>query len=202
MDKEISYEQLIDTTDADAEFEECIYDGVTVKIKSRLSLADILQIADDVAEGCFLDDGSYYPELVYFLERRSVIRNMTNVELPEDLSKCYDFVMYSDFSNCVYDAVMVQNEFMIYDLEDAIQRKLNYMADSGIAALHNKMNELFMALDNFAEQSAELFGGITVEDRDRLISAVDSIGGLDEERLVKAFVKQDKKTKAKKYTEK
>lgn len=202
MNKEISYKQLIDSDSAETGYKACVYGDMTVQIKLHPSLADILQVADEVVDGCFLDDGSYYPELVYFLELHSLIQNLTNVELPEDLSECYDFILNSGFGDWVYSKLANPSDTFIYDLDDAIHKKIDYMANSGIMVLRSKMNELFMALDNFAEQSAELFGNITVEDRDKLISAVDSIGGLDEERLVKAFVKQDKKTKAKKHMEK
>lgn len=193
MDKEISYEQLINSNELEPQYIEHNFDGVTVRFKTNPSLSDIFQVVTDVVDGCFLDNGEYLPELVEFLFYRSLINNFTNVTLPADLSVCYDFVMNSGNGSEMQYIFDEDVEFMwVGQLKKAIGQKLHYMADTGIATLKHKMEELFVALDNFSEQSSALFDGITPEDRDRLISAVDSIGAIDEEKLVKAFIKHDK----------
>lgn len=189
----IDYKQLM-PTDTKSHITEK-YESIPVEFNTSLTLHDILQISDDVVQGCFLDDGTYIPEVRTFLLKRSLVNTLTNIELSEDASECYEFLMNSEIAFWLDEKLYELHGSAIEELVEAIDRKLDYMADLGLAAMRDKMNQLIFTIDNFATESSKLFGDISTEDRDKLIASVSSLNTLDEEKLVKAFIKQEKKAK-------
>lgn len=202
--KKITAEQLIEANLADKDRRPEVYyiqyKNIPVTIKGGLSLLDVLKIADNVADFCFLDGGEYIPELKEFFLKRELLETVTNIELPEDVSECYELIMNSDLGVWVDDTfcenIRVYAEVMP-NLRLAIQEKLDYMADSGLALLCSRMDSLIYAIENFSEQSKSMFGQVSPEDMKKIASSVDSIGKIDEAKLVKAFVDQEKKGKSK-----
>lgn len=189
----IDYKKLMTTDSETYSLEE--YEGIPIEFRTSLTLHDVLQICNDVVQGCFLDDDTYIPEIRIFLLKRSLVNALTNIELPEDASECYEFLMNSEIVDWLDDKLFELHGSAIEQLTEAIDRKLNYMADLGLAAIRSKMNQLIFTIDNFATESSKLFGDISTEDRDKLIASIGSLNTLDEEKLVKAFIKQEKKAK-------
>jgi len=202
--KKITTSQIIEANTADGgkrpEQYYVQYKGIPVAVKGGLTLHDILKIADNVADFCFLDDGEYLPELKEFFFRRELLETATNIDLPEDVAECYELIMNSDLGK------WVDNTFCDYlevyavqmpQLRAAIQDKIDYMADSGLALLRSRMDALIYAIESFSEQNENLFNGTSPEDMQKFISSVASIEKIDEEKLVKAVAGQQKKTKPK-----
>lgn len=202
--KKITAQQLIDANVADdgksPETYYIQYKGIPIAIKGGLSLLDILKIADNVASFCFMDDGEYIPELKDFFFKRELIETATNIELPEDVAECYDLIMNSDLGKWV-DYTFCENlevyKDLIPNLYAVIQDKIDYMADSGLALLRSRMDALVYAIENLSTQSEDMFSKVSPDDMEKLISSVDSLGKIDEEKLVKAFTEQEKKSKPK-----
>lgn len=202
--KKITAQQLIDANVADEgkrpETYYVQYKGIPIAIKGSLSLLDILKIADNVASFCFMDDGEYMPELKNFFFKRELIETATNIELPEDVAECYDLIMNSelgkwvDHTFCEYLEVYKD---LIPSLYADIQDKMDYKADSGLALLRSRMDALIYAIENLSTQSEDLFSKVSPDDMGKFISSVDSLGKIDEEKLVKAFTEQEKKPKPK-----
>lgn len=202
--KKVTAAQIIEANTADDEERPeqyyIQYKGIPVTIKGGLTLHDILKIADNVVDFCFLDDGEYIPELKEFFLRRELLETATNVELPEDIEECYELIMNSDLGKWVDD--IFGDYLEVYaaqmpQLRAAIQDKIDYMADSGLALLRSRMDALIYAIESFSDQNENLFNGTTPEDMQKFISSVASIEKIDEEKLVKAVAGQQKKTKSK-----
>ncbi len=176
------------------------YKGIPITIKGGFTLEDALMIAGDVADFCFLEGGEYIPELKRFFLRRELIDAVTNIELPDELSECYELIMNTSLGAWVdetfFEYLQVYADQMPFLLE-AIQDKVDYMADSGLALLHSRMDALIYAIESLSEQSENLFANVSPDDVQKLASSVDSFGNIDEEKLVKAFVDQEKKSKSK-----
>lgn len=176
------------------------YEGIPIAFKSHLSLLDIFKIADDVSSCCFLDDGEYVPEVRNFMLKRSITETVTNIELPEDIQECYDFLFYTPFGDWLNDIYEDYYSEDLNMLKIAINDKIDYLADSGLALLRSRMDGLIAAIEKLGEQSLNMFGDISSEDRDKLISSLDALGNISEDKLVKAFLKQEKKSKSKSST--
>lgn len=202
--KKITAQQIMDANIADEsghpETYYIQYKGIPIAIKGSLSLLDILKIADNVASFCFMDDGEYMPELKDFFFKRELIETATNIELPEDIAECYDLIMNSDLGRWV-DYTFCENLEVYRDLMPhlyaVIQDKMDYMADSGLALLRSRMDGLVYAIENLSIQSENMFGKVSPDDMEKLISSVDSLGKIDEKKLVKAFTEQERKSKPK-----
>lgn len=202
--KKITAAQLADAAAVeDGKRPDCYYvqyKGIPITIKGGFTVEDVLMIAGNVADYCFLDGGEYIPELKEFFIRRELIDAATNIELPEDLSECYELIMNAGLGAWVDETfneyLQVYADQMPY-LRDAIQDKIDYMAESGLAVLRSRMDALIYAIEGLCEQSEQMFGGISPEDTKKLIASADSLGNIDEEKLVKAFIKQEKKSKSK-----
>lgn len=202
--KKITAAQLMDAAVAEdgerPEYYYVQYKGVSITIKGGFTLEDALMIAGDVADSCFLEGGEYIPELKRFFLRRELIDAVTNIELPDDLSECYELIMNTSLGAWVdetfFEYLQVYADQMPFLLE-AIQDKIDYMADSGLALLHSRMDALIYAIESLSEQSESMFAGVSPDDVRKLASSVDSFGNIDEEKLVKAFVDQEKKSKSK-----
>ena len=176
------------------------YKSIPIAVKGSFTLHDILKIADNVADFCFLDDGEYIPELKEFFLRRELLETATNIELPKDVEECYELIMNSDLGEWVdhtFGSYLEVYAIQMPKLRAAIQDKVDYMADSGLALLRSRMDALIYAIESFSEQNENLFNGTTPEDMQKFISSVASIEKIDEEKLVKAVAGQQKKTKSK-----
>lgn len=176
------------------------YKNIPIAVKGSFTLHDILKIADNVADFCFLDDGEYIPELKEFFLRRELLETATNIELPKDVDECYELIMNSDLGEWVdytFGSYLEVYAIQMPKLRAAIQDKVDYMADSGLALLRSRMDALIYAIESFSEQNENLFNETTPEDMQKFISSVASIEKIDEEKLVKAVAGQQKKTKSK-----
>lgn len=202
--KKITAAQIIEANTSDGEERPeryyVQYKDIPVTIKGGFALLDILKIADTVADFCFLDDGEYIPELREFFLRRELLETATNIELPEDIAECYELVMNSGLGEWVdytFGSNLEVYATQMPRLRAAIQDKIDYMADSGLALLRSRMDALIYAIESLSEQNANLFNGATPEDMQKFISTIASIEKIDEEKLVKAVAGQQKKAKSK-----
>lgn len=97
-----------------------------VTIKGVLSLQDALQFVKDVVESCFLEDGTYVPEVKDFAIRSGVLTSFANFTLPSNIKKRYELVYCSD----AYDFVISHiNSEYFHMLMTSIDEKLEHILD-------------------------------------------------------------------------
>lgn len=164
------------------------WEGIDVEITKTLSLDSMMEFVHNVTESCFTEDGDYLPEVRDFLVWRNVLERYANFRLPENLAKSYDFIYGTDAVEFVLDHVNCKqfNE-MMHAVEEKIQFRLDTMADS----VRAKLNEFVDGLNALQEQTKDLFGSLSEEDMQKLAAAVAD-GGVDEEKLVAAYISQQK----------
>lgn len=160
-----------------------------VTIKRMIGLMDMIAFADNVAECCFMEDGSFHPELKEFLFRCNVLTRYANFSLPENVEHKFELVYGTDAYDFVTQYV---DERQLNMLDAAIYDKLNYLCDTNAAGLEKRMTEAVSAFEALQDKIADLFGGIDSDDMAKIASAMAN-GQFSEERLVKAYAEQTKK---------
>lgn len=160
-----------------------------VTIKQTIGLMDMIAFVDNVTECCFMEDGSYHPELREFLFRCNVLTRYANFSLPENVEHKFALVYGTD----AYDFVAQHiDERQLNMLDAAIYEKLTYLCDMNTAGLEQKMYNAVQAFEDLQEKLASLFEGIGPDDMAKIASAMAN-GQFSEERLVKAYAEQMKK---------
>lgn len=166
------------------------YYGEELRIRRVIEFDTFTEIVQSVVRACFREnDGAYMPENKDYAIRLCVIDAYSNVRLPDNKDKRYKMTYCSDLFDTIVSEISVsQYEAMI----DAIEE--------GIMARNDMNRQLFehgtqIVTDEIAElgkQLGELFGGVSPEDLQKLVSAVGE-GGVDEEKLVQAVVAEQNK---------
>lgn len=160
--------------------------GLTIKVKFPPTLSDTIQIADDVASGCFLDDDRYVPEIKEFLFRRAIVERCTNLRLPQNIEKQYELLMGTD----LFDALgEVYDDDQLDAMMEPIDDKIDHMRDMQLATERARLNELIAQFKQIGENIESLFGGVTNDDLRGLIGAIGK-SGVDEEKLMSQYLEQ------------
>lgn len=160
-----------------------------VQIRRTISLADTIEMVDEVVSCCFLDDGSYHPEMKDFVLRCNVLTRYANFVLPDKLEHKYELVYGTDAFDFVLGSI---NADQYNAVVDAIDEKLSYLCDTNVAGIEQKMYDAVTAFDQLQDKLAELFNGVSAEDMAKVASAVVD-GRFSEESLVKAYAEQMKR---------
>ena len=133
-----------------------------------------------------------YETMLDFAIRCSVLEMYANFTLPENVERKYDFVYGCD----AYEFVLNEIDEEQFDIiMDAIDEKIEHIANAQADAVMQKANEMIASLEQLESQLSTVFAGIGAEDMAGIVNALKS-GTLDEERLVNAYFdareKQDK----------
>lgn len=165
---------------------------VDIIIKPSLGLHEMLSFVDTVVKMCFTyTDGTYMPELKDFGIKSCLIDFYTNLSLPSNVEKKYDYI-----ENCkeVIQFILETIDLEQYDsMMIGIDKKIEHIAQSNIGALSARMNELYNSFSNIEKQFNDTLGGVTKKDVDTIIGAVSKYG-IDEQKLVKAIYDEKQKS--------
>lgn len=168
--------------------------GVEVTIKYIIGLTDMMEFVHDAAESCFSESGSFIPEVMDFAIKSNILSRYTNLTLPDDLEHRYALIYGSDITEIICDHI---NDEQLKEIVAAIKRKVNYACDAKVALIQQKASEMLNAFEELSRQTENMFANVSQEDIQRLLSAITN-GKIDEDALVKAYLKQTKGTGAKK----
>lgn len=157
-----------------------------VTVKRSLSLTEALSFVDDVVNCCFHEKYGYMPELRDFVIKANILARYANFHMPDDLEHRYRMVYCTDAVDTVCEAV---NDTQLQELVDAIDEKIQFRCDTMNSELKKRMEQVVRAIEELSRQSDALFSGVTKEDMKTLVSAV--AGGLDEQKIVKAYLEQN-----------
>ncbi len=176
--------------DAIAKYELVIEDtwnGIPVKIKKHLSLADTMSFTAAVVDMCFNEDtGEYRPEIKDFLIRSAIVEYYTNLTLPSDIKERYEMVHSCDIVSFVFSKIE-KNHFNA--MLDAIDKRIANRAQSNIEALTMQMNQLISGFEQMEKGMSGLFGGVDSDTINQLASAIAN-GTFDESKIVDAVMQQ------------
>lgn len=158
--------------------------GLTIPIKSHLSVSDMMEFTSGVVQSCFaVSTGEYIPEVKDFAIRCAVLAYYVGVELPEDLESKCDLVYGSDIVDCVIRSI---NATQYYSMCTAIDKKIDNIAQSNIEALNKQMGEVVAGFEALEEKLSGVFGSIDNDTVSKVAGAIAN-GSFDENKLVAAF---------------
>lgn len=160
-----------------------------IGIKKYLSLKDMLEFVDKVVKSCFLDDGTYLPEIEEFVIRVCILEKYTNFELPTNTQDKYSLVYCTDIINAI--SIHIDAE-QLSEIRATVSKKINHQLRLNVESSHRKFEELYSAFSNLQTNIEQLFSGIDTENVNSMLSAFNN-GSFDEKKIVDAYM--DRKNK-------
>lgn len=166
--------------------------GQEIIVQKRIPFALMSELVQKVADACFSDEGEYMPEIRDFALRLCCVEAYTNIRLPqENVEHQYEIVGCAELWRIVANCI---DQDQLEQICDAIQDRIQARLDSNRAAFEREINKLTQALDEMGKQVTELFGSVSPEDLQALLSAIGE-NGVDEEKIVKAVVAEQNKAR-------
>lgn len=165
------------------------WNGVEITIKPTLSFKEVLSFVDNVTKSCFTTDGgTYIPEVKEFVIKCCILEMYANFAMPTNVERKYDLVYCTDAVNVVMDNI---NRTQLGEIIEAINDKIDNIAQANVEAINRQMNELYSAFDNLQEQLAGIFSGIGTDEISKLIGAISG-DKFDEAKLIQTYMKEKK----------
>lgn len=164
--------------------------GLEIIIKKRLTLKEMMLFVDSVVKVCFTsDDNTYMPEIKDFAIRSNILEMYSNLTLPLDIAKKYNIIYDCDLVEIILENI---NRVQFGKMIEAIDEKIEHLANSNIKAITTQMNELYSSLAGMENKMKEIFGVLDKKDIDALLSAITN-NKLDESKLMAAYIQQKNK---------
>ena len=161
-------------------------ESVTVQVKKRLSLYEMLDMVKFVVETCVdAENGEYIPEAYDFAMRQAVLTHYANFTMPSNLDKRYGLV----YDSVAFDSILeVIDEWQFHAIETAINKKIEFMLSVISSTALAKVNEVIAKMGEFAEMSNEAFGSIDPKEVGEVMKGIAQLGGENHEDVVNKVV--------------
>lgn len=167
-------------------FVETDWHGLTIHIKTHLSLEEMMTFVSDVVSSCFAaSTNEYLPEIKDFSTRCSILESYAGLVLPKSLDKKYEIVYGCDIVPFVAQQVD-QSQFKA--ILSSIDKKINHQAQSNIEAMNKQMNEVISGFSTLERKLSGIFENIDNKTITKIATAIAD-GKFDESKLVEAFTK-------------
>lgn len=164
------------------------WNGIEINVKHTLSLNEVLAFVDGVTKSCFLSESNaYIPEIKTFAIKCCVLELYANFVLPTNVEHKYELVYNTDAFDVVIPHINMEQ---LNEIVDAINTKVDNLAQANIEAVQKQVYDMFSTLDNLQKQISDVFDGINSEDISKVIGAIAD-SGLDEDKLVQAYMKHN-----------
>lgn len=164
--------------------------GLEVAIKHNLSFTEVLEFVNDVVMSCFQDDGDFVPEVMDFAIKSNILSKYANFSLPDKLEHRYEIIYNSDAVDFVCQNINMQQ---LREITASIDRKISYLCNTNVMNIQKQMMELVSAFEDMQQKTTDMFSNFTPDDLVKIMGAIDD-GGLNEEKVVKAYLEQTKST--------
>lgn len=165
-----------------------IWNGTELRIKKSLSFSEMLSFVNDVVKSCIQEEHGYMPELMDFAIKSNILSRYANFSLPDNLEHRYDILYQTDAVAFVVSHI---NKSQLQEITTAINHKVSYLCNSNIQQMQKQMGDFLSAFETLQGKMTNLFSNLTPDDVTRLIGAIND-GGLDESKIVSAYLKQRK----------
>ena len=163
--------------------------GVEVTIRKTLPLKDVLNFVDSVSKSCFDNTtNAYLPEVKVFAIKCCILEMYANFSLPLNVEHKYNLVYNTDAFDTVIKYI---NTRQLDEIIDAINEKVDNIAQANIETINRQMNDIYNAFDGLQKQFGQIFSNIKSEDMSEFIQAVAN-EKVDEDKLMQAYIKQTK----------
>ena len=157
---------------------------VEITVKHRLDFEDMIRFVDKAVKLCFSEDGEYMPEIKDFVIRSNVLELYANFTLPANIEKQYELVYACDAYKDIMGAIDMQ-QFNV--MLEAIDDKIDNIAQANIEAINKQMNELCADFEALQDKLASLFAGVDSDAIKQLVGAMSN-GAIDETKLINAYM--------------
>lgn len=170
--------------------------GLEVAIKHNLSFTEMLEFVNDVVMSCFQDDGDFVPEVMDFAIKSNILSKYANLSLPDKLEHRYEIIYNSDAVDFVCQNINMQQ---LREITASIDRKISYLCNTNVMNIQKQMMELVSAFEDMQQKVTDMFSNFTPDDLVKIMGAIDD-GGLNEEKVVKAYLEQTKPTETESHS--
>lgn len=157
-----------------------------VRVKRSLPLTDVLAFVDDVVGSCFHEQYGYMPELRDFVIKSNILSRYANFSLPDNLEHRYQMVYCADAVDTVCGVI---NTTQLQEIVDAIDEKIQFKCNTMVSEIQKRVEQVVSTIEEMSRQTEAVFSGVTKDDMRILMSAVTK-SGLDEQKIVKAYMEQ------------
>lgn len=162
-------------------------DGIedtNIEITKSISLHDMLEFVENVAESCVdMDTGEYTPQVRDFAIKRELLTKYANFTMPNNIEKQYEFIYGSNVVNTVIQNI---NQLQFQEIVASIDQKIKFMLDCVTSISASNTIKLLDKLDSITEQNATMFDSLKGEDIASVFSNINTIANMNEENLAKA----------------
>ena len=125
-----------------------------------------------------------------FFIRYNLLTRYANFNLPNKLEHCYSIVYGTDATELVMKNVNISQ---FNSILDAIDSKIEFLCDSNVSAIEKQMRNVVASFEEMEKKTEAMFSGINADDIAKITTAFVE-NGLDEERLVKAYVESQRES--------
>lgn len=167
---------------------EVSHNGLTITVKTHLSLEEMMAFVDGAVNSCFIgEDEKFAPEVRDFAIRSGVFTMYVGLDLPANMSERYD-MLYS-LSDVYFDIIEAVDQTQLIEMSKAIDRRIDARINANINDVHRYSTDILSTLENMLESYSKLFDGVDADDMNSVIKAMASGGfSLDESKIVKAYL--------------
>lgn len=160
--------------------------GLDISIKYNLSFTEMLEFVNDVVMSCFQSNGGFMPEVMNFAIRSNILSKYTNLSLPDRLEHRYEIVYNSDVVDFVSEYIDIDQ---LREITSSIDRKISYLCNANVMNIQKQMTKLLSAFEDVQQKTSDMFANFTPDDLTKIMGALDG-GGLNEEKIVRAYLEQ------------
>lgn len=170
-------------------FTEIEWNGLNVTVKYTLTFKEMLEFVDSVTKTCFTSStNTYMPEAKGFAIKSNILEKYTNFTLPNNLEHRYEMIYCTNIIDTVLEHINTQQ---YSEIINAIDDKIENIAQANIEYMNKQFAELYTAFENFQKHTEEMFNGIN---SDKVMDVMKTLinDGLDETKLVNAYMLHNK----------
>ena len=179
---------------------ECsLIDGFTFMYKTKLNLLEITAFVDSVVANCFINDGDNkkpdiftpcYKDLMIY---KNVIERYTNISVPLDIRKFYDWCMTTDLIDVIMSKI---DENQFNQIKDYIDESIEYNKQVSLAKskspVENMLCDLLDKANNYVEGLTTKFSPETIASMIPIFEKLTKMGKLDEKILMQTWIDSKK----------
>ena len=164
------------------------WNGININVKDKLSIPDVSRFVAIASDICFTNSGDYLPEVYNYALYVATITVFTDFKLPESVEEQYNLIMYTDITSVILDHV----NYKIYEeLVGCVKEKVDYKVKLHISSIQEQSEKLLSSVEEMITKFESIFGSISPDGITDMIKAFSG-GGVDEEKIMEAYMKNKK----------
>ena len=162
------------------------FHGLEITVQRIAGLGDIINAVKAIVGGCYDENGEYVPAMRNYLMRAAVFQLYTNIRLPENPNHLNRMLYCADLWNAGCSQI---EDSQLAVLENTVDDAIEARNNVNRVLFEKEIQKAISSLENVGGQFAQIFDGLTAEAIQALVGAIAN-GGIDEEKLVSAVVKE------------